>query len=255
MALLGTGSGLAGQAPAQPGSVPDISGYWLLDNSGMRGPRVSPPDLPEGWRNFGMPDRPGPMLRPEIYAALKAQRVKEAAAREMKDGLDPQTAACEAGGFPDFISFGEPLDIHQRADEIVMVTERERQLPRHVYILPDHPLDPTYAPAQNGLTFRQGHSLGRWERGKLIVETDAFMEGPWMFSIERVPHSDAMTTHEVYELSADGKVLTDTLTITDPKTLVQPWVLKFRWNRAPKATEAFEGECHVDLDFLNAQPH
>ena len=139
-----------------------------------------------------------------MFQSLKAQRLKESEARTLDGGLDPQTAACEAGGFPDFISFGDPLDIHQRSDEILMVTERERQLPRHIYILPEHPVSKIYSPAESGLTFREGHSLAHWEGSKLIVDTKYFMEGPWMFSIERIPHSDEMTTHEEIELSADG---------------------------------------------------
>ena len=56
---------------------------------------------------------------------------------------------------------------------------------------------------------------------------------PWMFSIERVPHSDAMSTVERLSLNAAGTVLTDQLEITDPKTLTAVWKLKLTWNRAP----------------------
>ena len=240
-------------ADAQSASVPNFSGFWNLDVSGMHGPKDSPADMPEGWRNFGTVDQPGPSLRPEVFAQVKAQRIKEGTATDIQGGLDPETAACNSGGFPDFISFFDPLDIHQRADEILMVTERERQLPRHIYIVPEHPIGKNYVPAENGLTFREGHSLGHWQGQDLIVDTDSFMEGPWMFSIDRIPHSDAMTTHEVYSLSADGQTMTDVLTINDPKTLAKPWVLKYQWHRAPRETEAFEGECHVDLKFLNDQ--
>ena len=238
-----------GQAPGPVAGHPNFAGIWQLNRQrGVK--KVSPPDLPEGWRTFGTPDLPGPPLTRQAYEAVKAQRVKESQATNKQGGLDDQTARCARGGFPDFISFGDPLDIMQRPDEIIMVTERERQIPRHIWISPPHPLLPDYSPARSGLLFNNGHSVAHWEGDTLVIESDSFDPGPWMFSIERLPHSDAMTTTERLSLSADGATLTDLLEIRDPKVLTAPWKLKFSWHRAPPGTEALEGNCDIDLDYL-----
>ena len=253
--LLASGAAAALVACAGPTAAaekidghPSFSGFWLLE--GYRGPKKSPADLPGGWRTFGSPDRPGPPFRPSVYQEFRARRVSEEAAMKRDDGLDEKTAQCDAGGFPDVMSFGDPLDIHQRADEILMVTERDRQLPRHIYIVPNHPISEKYSPESNGLIFHNGHSVAHWEGDTLVVKTDALDPSPWMFSIERVPHSDVMAVTERFTLSADGKTLTDVMTITDPKTLTEPWVLKFNWHPAPADTESFEGSCDINFDYL-----
>ena len=236
-------------APAVP--PPNFSGFWIMNgNIGGTGPKFAPHDLPEGWRMFGTPDRPAPSLQKPAYEALKAQRLKEEKAVNIWDGLDAQTARCEAGGFPDFLSFDNPLDIMQRPDELLMVTERERQLPRHIYISPPHPLNPMYSPAQNGVFTHNGHSIGHWEDGTLVIKTDGFDPEPWMFSIERLGHSELMTTVERLSLSTDGSTLTDHLVITDPKTLTKPWKLTYSWHRASPDTEAVESTCEIDNNYL-----
>lgn len=232
----------------------NFDGFWLLNRAPDNQKRASPPDLPEGWRTFGTPDLPAPKLQPGAFDILKTQRAKEAKAVKITDGVDDQTARCEAGGFPDFLTFDNPMDIIQRTDEVVMVTERERQLPRHIYISPPHQSSDIYTPAKNGILTHNGHSVGHWEGSTLVIESDGFASGPWMFSIERIPHSDAMTTTERLSLSDGGTLLSDQVVITDPKTLKEPWSLKFTWHRAPPDTEAIESSCTIDTDYLGIKP-
>ena len=127
---------------------------------------------------FGTADMPGPQLQKQAYAIVLAQRIKEDKAVKISDGLDGQTARCESGGFPDFMTFDNPLDIMQRPDEIVMVTERERQLPRHIYISPPHPQSDIYDATKNGIATHNGHSVAHWEGGILVVKTDGFDPSP-----------------------------------------------------------------------------
>jgi hypothetical protein len=237
-------------APAQAEARPDFSGLWMLEPGGPKDTKSFPADLPEGWRTFGSVNRPAPPLTKEAYEQVRAQRVKENSATDIHGGLDDETAHCRVAGFPDFISFDVPLDIMQRPDELLMVTERERQLPRHIWIVPEHPLIEDYSPARSGMLYRNGHSIAHWEGRTLVIKTDSFETGPWMFSIERVPHSDRMTTVERLDLSADGSTLTDVLEITDPKVLTRPWTLKYVWKRAKPGTEALESNCEIDAEYL-----
>ena len=252
LALIAAGiaASAAAQQPVVGDQRPNFAGFWVVQVPSHDLPRKSPPDLPEGWRAFGTQDWPGPPLQQQAYDIVKTQRIKEGKAVTISDGLDEKTARCEAGGFPDFLEFDNPLDILQRPDELLMVTERDRQLPRHIYISPPHPISDEYSPARNGVFTHNGHSLAHWEGNTLVIKTDGFDPSPWMFSIDRIPHSDAMTTVERLSVSADTNVLTDRLEITDPKTLTAVWKLKFTWHRAPPATEAIESTCEIDDDYL-----
>ncbi len=223
---------------------PDFSGFWLIDASLRFSGGNGPADLPEGWRGLGsFRTNPQPPLLPSVYEQVRSRRVSEHAATTRDGGVDEQTAACGPGGFPDMLEMMDPLDIHQRADELLMVTERERQLPRHVYIVPAHVLQDMYQPSKGGNLSNNGHAIGHWEGSTLIIDTDGFEPGPWMFSIDRIPHSGEMTTHERLSLSSDGAMLIDELTITDPKTLTKPWTLTIKYRRAPPGTEALESYC------------
>ena len=244
-----------GQSAGPVDGRPNFSGIWMLEPAGPKDTTSFPADLPEGWRTFGSVNRPAPPLRDDAYRIVKAQRLKENSATDIHGGLDDETAHCRSGGFPDFISFDVPLDIMQRPDELLMVTERERQLPRHIWIMPPHPLIEDYAPARTGILYRNGHSVAQWEGETLVIRSDSFETGPWMFSIERIPHSDAMTTVEHMSISADGSTLTTILEVTDPKVLTRPWVLNYVWKRAKPGTEALESTCEIDLDYLGLESH
>ena len=241
--------GMDVHAEAKSKARPDFSGFWVLDESLHFSGGNGPPDLVGGWRGFGsFRNNPQPPLQRHIYEEVRDRRNREMSATDLQGGLDEQTALCGPGGFPDLLEFFDPLDIHQRDDELIMLTERERQLPRHIYITPRHVVSDQYLPSKTGVTSNNGHSLGHWEGNSLVVKTDGVDAGPWMFSIDRIPHSDALQATERLSLSPDGKVLTDVLTIIDPKVLVQPWTLTLKWNRAPPDTEAIESVCVRDAE-------
>lgn len=233
-----TGAATASSVASAP-AVPDFSGFWLRQNP-PRGAPTAPPDLPEGWRTLNAFPPP---LRPEAYEIVKAQRIKEAAALERGTGVDPQTARCAPAGMPDVMFHIPPLDIIQRRDEIVMVTERERTLPRHLYITPFHPLSKAYDPKESGNLTPNGRSVAHWEGKVLVVRTDGFDPGPYMASIDRVPHSEEMVIEERLSLDASGQVLSNQMTVTDPKTLTRPWTFTLNYRRAPPDTEAIQQVC------------
>ena len=220
-------------------TVPDFSGFWIRKSP----PRVAnsaPPDLPEGWRTLNSFPPP---LRPEAYEVVKAQRVKEAAAMERAEGTDPQTARCAPAGMPDLMFHMAPLDILQRRDELVMLTERERTLPRHIYILPYHPAAKEYDPKESGNLTPNGRSLARWEGKTLVIKTEGFDPEPYMASIDRVQKSDEMTIEERLSLDSTGQLLSNQMTVTDPKTLLRPWAFTLTYARAPLGTEAIQQIC------------
>lgn len=229
-------------ANASPGAKPEFSGWWKVDMQ-MKAPGPpAPPDLPEGWRTMGgLHGQEAPELTAWALEETKKQRLIEESARRPEDGADPQTAACKPAGFPDFMFFFDPVDIFQRNDELLMATERERTMPRHIYILPFHKTSDTYT---NGdILMPNGRSTAHWEGRVLVVDTNNIDPEPWLLTFDRTPHSELITVNERISLDQSGEHLVDVLTITDPKTLVHPWKLRFRFNKAPPDTEALQTAC------------
>ena len=131
-----------------------------------------------------------------------------------------------------------PIEILEAADRIVIKPENSA-LPRRIFTDGrSHPadLEPSW----------MGHSIGRWEGDVLIVDTIGTsgrtrgMNGVGSNarvsrddSKPRLPVSDQLHLVERLRVVADGEILEDEMTITDPKTYTAPLVLKHYWQRRP----------------------
>jgi hypothetical protein len=131
-----------------------------------------------------------------------------------------------------------PIEILEAADRIVIKPENSA-LPRRIFIDGrSHPpdLEPSW----------MGHSVGRWEGDVLVVDTIGTsgrtrgMNGVGSNarvsrddSKPRLPTSDQLHLVERLRLVADGEILEDEMTITDPKAYTAPLVIKHYWQRRP----------------------
>ena len=131
-----------------------------------------------------------------------------------------------------------PIEILEAADRIVIKPENSA-LPRRIFTDGrSHPadLEPSW----------MGHSTGRWEGDVLVVDTIGTsgrtrgMNGVGSNarvsrddSKPRLPVSDQLHLVERIRLVADGEILEDEMTITDPKAYTAPLVLKHYWQRRP----------------------
>src|SRR4051794_34508203 len=131
-----------------------------------------------------------------------------------------------------------PIEILEAPDRIVIKPENSA-LPRHIYLdRTTHPrdLDPTW----------MGDSIGRWDGDVLVVDTigtngkTRAMNGVGSNALvseddshPRLPVSDQLHLVERLRLVADGEVLEDEMTITDPKNYTAPIVVKHYWQRRP----------------------
>jgi len=133
-----------------------------------------------------------------------------------------------------------PLEILEAPDRLVIKPENIA-LPRRIYLdgrahpAPEE-LDPTW----------MGHSIGRWEGDVLVVDTvgtngrtraiNGVGSNAQVSADDakpRLPVSDQLHLVERLRLVADGQVLEDELTITDPKMYTAPIVVKHYWQRRP----------------------
>jgi hypothetical protein len=131
-----------------------------------------------------------------------------------------------------------PIEIVEAPDRLLIKPENIA-LPRRIYT-DGRPHPPDLEPSW------MGHSIGRWEGDVLVVETigtngrtrgmNGVGSNAQVSSDDakpRLPVSDQLHLVERLRLVADGEVLEDEMTITDPKAYTAPIVVKHYWQRRP----------------------
>ncbi len=200
----------------------DITGVWMAEPAYFLGARL----MPE------------PVLTP---AALDLRK-RRAVATQKGYVRSAGNMLCEGGGGPSLSMIRSPFEVMQGFGRISFIFETETfNQPRTVY-LNEKTQPATPYPSENG------HSIGHWEGKVLVVDTIGF-SGRSSFP-GGVRASEGAHIVERFEVSKDGKVLTDTLTMTDPVSLAQPWTTTLKYDRMPNTEERFEVTCEPDLDAL-----
>jgi len=178
-----------------------------------------------------------------------AERVRTAdlplrpAARAAKDAWDPllddPQRGCQPLGMPGAMMSPHPIEFLESGDDISLRLE-EWEAVRTVHMTPAaNTLNPSASPL--------GYSVGRWEDETLVVTT-THIDYPYMDE-HGTPQSDAMAVVERFTLSADGRSLDWTATVTDPETFTEPFVaFTTRWAWVPG--EALQPYDCADTDVL-----
>lgn len=200
---------------AQAADHPDFTGLWKVQAF-----------VPAIKTDQGAP----PPLRPEAKKVYD-QRVADRAAGHVKDPID----ACLPHGVPRLMYAPYPMLLLQANGQLDMIQEANHTT-RLVYIgqPPVDGDDPKWL----------GDSAGHWDGRTLVIDTINNDHRTWLDKAG-LPHSDEMKVTERLSLSKDGKVLTDAITIDDPKTYTAPWTTTVRFNREP-GMELKENVCTRD---------
>ena len=96
----------------------------------------------------------------------------------------------------------------------------------------------------NGERTNQGHSIGRWEDGALIVDTTLFAEhrlgnsqglsfAPKLANTQGLPSGPRKRVVERYQLAQDGTRLLISFVLDDPDYLAEPLTVSTEWDYAP----------------------
>lgn len=199
---------MSGPLAAQD-AIPDLSGNWwrAQDRSGGTGRVVAQ----------------APRALSEHGEALMAGF----------DPVDDPAVRCEHPGAVRVILSPYPISFSAH-DDYVTITYEEWTTTRTVP-LTEQDTDPDAPHAA------MGRSVGRYEDGKLIIETDQMSTGLardagffWT--------SEEATLVEEYAVVDDNAYLTLRMSLTDPVMLAEPWVIEKRWVR-------YDGEL-LDFDCI-----
>jgi len=173
-----------------------------------------------------------PPLRPEAKALYEKRIADRAAKRDVHDPID----TCVPHGVPRLMFAPYPMMILQANGQLDMIQEANHTT-RLVYI--DQP------PVDDDDPKWLGDSTGHWQGQSLVVDTINNDHRTWLDKAG-LPHSDEMKVTERLSLGDGGKVLTDAITINDPKTYTAPWTTVVRFQRAPGPMALGENVCTRD---------
>lgn len=205
---------LALPAAANAADHPDFTGVWSI--VGYKA-ALKPAD------GAPVPLKPG----------AKAEYEQHLAAAARGDRTWDETTICIPQGLPRLMIQNEPFQIMQRPKAVYFLHQVNR-IPRRAYFGEQIPTDadPLYL----------GFSVARWEGPVLVVESGGFREGTLLDDVG-LPHSDALRLTERYRMGADGKTMTVSFTIDDPKDYAHPWTARATYAKKPASFEIPEEVC------------
>ncbi len=178
----------AGPTPRTPDGKPDFSGVWHPMRTVDAG---HPEALP--------------------WAEKLAQ---ERVANNFKD---LPTSFCLPGGI---FTSGTLVPFRVMQNPILLAVLYEEDLPRQIYLDGRKHPDETLSPFV-------GHSVGKWDRDTLVVDTVDFNDKTWLEN--GYPHTEKMRVTERWARKDLGHLEVE-ITVDDPGALKSPWTIK-------KATE------------------
>jgi hypothetical protein len=192
-----------GAAKAQKTSIPDLSGVWRAQKSGVYS--LDPSD-PAGKHPESLP------MTPWGEAKFNAVRSTHGA-RATTQSSEP-VVKCFPPGVPRIYVNGPlPMELLQAPGRVIMIFEYDHFV-RQIYTDGrEHPkdLNPTW----------MGDAIGHYEGDTLVVDTIGFNDKTWLDWVGH-PHSDQLHLIErVHRVNQD--TLEDDLTIDDPKAYPKPW--------------------------------
>ncbi|HZJ34336.1 MAG TPA: hypothetical protein VFD21_22370 [Vicinamibacterales bacterium] len=228
--LLVLSSCTSAKQPAESSPASRLTGVWVAVGT-FEDPAGPPP-----WSNTPWPSNP-PFTE---WGAEQSRKLADITNVVPCQPGGPLFAMQDVGIFP--------IEILEAADRIVIKPENGA-LPRRIFTDGrSHPndLEPSW----------MGHSIGHWEGEVLVVDTIGTsgrtrgMNGVGSNarvsrddSKPRLPTSDQLHLVERIRLVADGEILEDEMTITDPKAYTEPLVIKHYWQRRPDI-EVLEYVCN-----------
>ena len=195
--------------PTGPGS---LAGMWQspFPPDQIRGPNDPKPPVEVG---------PPPLKEPYM-TQWRAERKANADALASGKPQVTNGVRCIPGGFPSMMGPVFPLEVLETARQINITNEAYNQT-RRIY------MNEKQVAVDDAEPVFFGHSVGRWEKGVLVVNTIGMKDD---IRMSGAPHSVNMQVDE--RLRRTGKdTFEDQMTITDPEYLTKPWTFTYHYKK------------------------
>jgi hypothetical protein len=215
----------SGETPRMANGHPDLTGNWNYNAMNWRyGNRRCDPTQQEGCSRalnqtmdfeFEAPSRFGPnrpLYKPEFW-----DKIQEL---DMWTNKNDPVMTCQPLGVP---REGPPRRIVQSANDIIFfygeyVDGGGGYGEYRVIPTDDRKHDPKKAVESTYM----GYTVGRWEGDTLVLDSIAFVDTTWL-ARGGFFHSDQM--HVIEKLTRKGNEILYEVTVDDPDSLVEPWVM------------------------------
>ena len=92
-----------------------------------------------------------------------------------------------------------------------------------------------------------GHSIGRWDKNTLVIDTVGFNDKSWLFQNIWLPHTELLHMISRYRRPDHGHLKID-VTLEDPGTFIKPVERHVTWQLAPDE-ELLENICNENNKF------
>jgi hypothetical protein len=199
---------LAASAQLTKNAVPNLNGYWALQDDSRNVPRA------------------------KLTTQAASANQDELAQHDMQE-----IRWCHWYGVP-YLMGTSPMQIAQnRTGREIAIIFSTRNPGRHIYLDTPHPTSETYDATSTG------HSIGKWDGETLVVDTIGFSEE----GLTAIPGGGRRTkdSHlvERFRLLRNGSQLSVVSTWTDSKTFVEPHTYEFRYFRLAKGFEMPNIDC------------
>ena len=216
---------LVGPAVGQETQLPDFSGLWSRAENAS-GRTFQPPaegpgpvaDFPDAGA-FRVGDYTNPILRPHAAEAVKAHGDRGRAG----EVLMPSWSLCWPAGVPLVLNMGEPVQILQDPNYVVILYRRDMQVRR---IRLNQGLATEIKPSW------YGYSVGHYEGPDTLVVETVGQNDRALVDRFGTPRSENSRVVERYTISPDRSELRVDFTVEDPDTFTSPWSGSATYNRA-----------------------
>ena len=202
-------------APTQhtPDGKPDLSGFWMPENSVKHllnlAADLKPEDVPLN-----------PWAR-DLYN----ERIEN-------NGKDHPGVSCLPSGIPEKDNIPDGLKLVQTEDLVLLLYE-SRTIYRQIFTdgrsFPKDP-QPTW----------MGYSIGHWDKDTFVVETIGQNGKTWL-DMRGLPGTEALRVTERFSRPRIGHMDIE-VTIDDPQAYTKPWTVKLAWRLIPD-TDLIESIC------------
>ncbi len=195
---------LLASAAAAHAATPDFSGVWQIATP------VTAITATDG-------------SAPPLLPASKALHDKFLAQKAKNDLTFDPAQKCKPLGIPRIQLEGDAFKIVQNNKQLWFFYAWNNQV-RWVNL--------NVKPDASAFTTFFGTNTGTFTGANLTIQGQLFNDVT-LLDDSGLPHSDMLTTSELYQLSSDGKQLNETVTFTDPKIFSKPWQAQFTFNKLP----------------------